>query len=138
MDVFTVSLFGHREVSDLKKFEEKLITIVNDLLSEKRYVVFFIGRNGEFDEYAASVIKRVQNKYGKENSNLTLILPYAVADIEYYDKYYDDIIIPEELSGVHPKLKITLRNKWMAENCALVICYIEREEGGAYFFIPSL
>ena len=36
------------------------------------------------------------------------------------------------VGNAHPKGAITLRNKWVAEICDLIICYIEREEGGAY------
>ena len=32
----------------------------------------------------------------------------------------------------HPKFAITKRNEWMAEQADLILCYIERESGGAY------
>ena len=63
---------------------------------------------------------------------MILTLPYTVKDIEYYEDYYDEIVIPDAIGKAHPKAAITLRNRWMAETCDLVICYIEREEGGAY------
>ena len=34
--------------------------------------------------------------------------------------------------SAHPKLAIPKRNEWMVEQADLVICYIEREIGGAY------
>ena len=61
-----------------------------------------------------------------------LTLPYTVKNIEYYADYYDEIVIPDAIGGAHPKAAITLRNRWMAEICDLVICYIEREEGWAH------
>lgn len=93
---------------------------------------FYIGRNGDFDEFVASVIKRVQKQLDRGNSALILTLLYTVKDIEYYENYYDEIVIPDSIGKAHPKAAITLRNRWMAETCDLVICYIEREEGGAY------
>ena len=51
---------------------------------------------------------------------------------EYYEKYYDSILIPECLYGAHPKSAITLRNRWMVERSDLVIVYVERNKGGAY------
>ena len=132
MDIFTVSLFGHRKIDDLRKLNDRLTPIIKKLIKTKTYVAFLIGRNGEFDEYAASVIKFVQRELGKENNDITLVLPYTVSDIEYYEKYYDGIIIPEELYGVHPKSAITLRNQWMIERSDLVIAYAEHKKSGAY------
>ena len=48
------------------------------------------------------------------------------------DPAIDEIVIPDAIGKAHPKGAITLRNKWMVETCDLIICYIEREEGGAY------
>ena len=91
-----------------------------------------IGRNGAFDEYAASVIKHAQRELGTENNDLTLVLPYAVTDLKYYEKYYDNIIIPEDVNGAYPKASIRLKNRWMVEQSNLVIAFVEREKGGAY------
>ena len=49
--------------------------------------------------------------------------------MEDFEKYYDRVDIP---ISVHPKLAITKRNEWMAEQADLILCYIERESGGAY------
>ena len=132
MDIFTVCLFGHREIDDLCQLEEMLAPVIEELIQTKTYVSFLIGRNGEFDEYAASVIKQLQKDFGKERFDITLVLPYTVADLEYYEKYYDHIIVPESVYGVHPKAAITLKNRWMVEQSDLVIAYIERDKGGAY------
>ena len=102
---------------------------MKELLRTKDFVEFYIGRDGEFDIYAASIIKRVQMAIGTENSELNLVLPYVRKDIEYYEKYYDRVSIP---ISAHPKLAITKRNKWMVEQADIVICYIERKKGGAY------
>ena len=132
MKIFIVSLFGHREIDDLFKLEKLLFPVIKGLIQTKTYVSFFVGRNGEFDEYAASVIKRAQKAVGKENNEITLVLPYSVASIEYYGNYYDDIIIPGSLSGVHSKAAITKKNRWMVEMSDLVIVYVARNKGGAY------
>jgi len=129
---FTVALFGHREVPDLSLLESKLVPIITELIRTNPYTVFMIGRNGEFDEYTASVIKRLQREYGKENSEITLILPYEVANIDCYEKYYDGIVIPESVCGAHFKSAITLRNRWMVEKADLILGYVERDRGGAY------
>ena len=132
MDIFTVSLFGHREVDDWKRVNDRLFSIVDELLKTQSYTTFLVGRNGEFDRLAASVIKNVQKIRGLENSDISLVLPYAVADLPYYEKYYDNIIVPESLHGAHPKAAITLKNRWAIDRSDLVVVYAERNVGGAY------
>ena len=132
MKIFTVSLFGHREIDNLRSLDERLTPIIKELIKTNEYVSFIIGRSGEFDEYAASVIKLARRDIGPENSDITLVLPYTVADIEYYEKYYDSTIIPECVYGVHPKASIVLKNRWMIENSDLIIVYVKRDKGGAY------
>lgn len=62
---------------------------------------------------------------------MILVLSYPVKDYEYYKDYYDEIIIPDELHGVHPKAAITERNRWMVANTDVLIAYIRNEIGGA-------
>ena len=58
-EIYRVAFFGHRRIDNIRKIEEKLVPILNELILTKEYVEFYIGRNGEFDEFAATVIKRV-------------------------------------------------------------------------------
>ncbi len=132
MEILTVSFFGHRDLYDTRKIDSFLPPIIDDLLRNNYYVSFLIGRNGDFDIYTASLLKALQRPFGKERSELTLVLPYAVKDLEYYADYYDNVIIPDELHGAHPKAAITLKNRWMVERSDLVIVNVERENGGAY------
>ena len=132
MQIYNVCLFGHRQINDLQMIDDRLEAIVGELIRTKEYVVFYIGRNGAFDEYAASVIKRVQREYGKENSELTLVLPYKVADIDYYEKYYDSVTIPDVVCGSYPKSAISRRNRWMIESSSLVIVYEKNDTGGVF------
>ena len=132
MKVFTVSLFGHRKNENIWRLENRLTRVITELIQDQPYVVFLIGRNGEFDEYAASIIKHIQKNIDRENSDLTLVLPYRVADMEYYKNYYDNIIISDTLCNAHPKSAITLRNRWMVEHSDLSIFFMEQNKGGTY------
>ena len=129
---FAVCLFGHRDLDDLREVYDRLYKLVSRLIGAEESLTFFVGRNGEFDECAASVIKRAQKELDRKNSELILVLPYSVADIEYYEKYYDCVIIPENLHGVHPKSAITAKNRWMIDRSDMVIVCARREHGGAY------
>ena len=132
MHIFRVALFGHREIADLRGLEDKIVSVTKKLILAKEYVTFLVGRNGDFDVSCASVIKRVQREIGKDNSDITLVLPYEVKDIEYYEKYYDSIIIPSSIFKAHWKRAITLRNQWMVEEADLIIFYVSRISGGSY------
>ena len=130
MEILRVAFIGHREVEDWRTVDSKVDEIVRDLIKNKEFVEFYIGRHGEFDESVASIIKRAQNDLGKENSSLILVLPYKHKDEEYYQKYYDEILMPIE--KVHYKAAITKRNEWLVDNCELLVAYVNKDFGGAY------
>ena len=63
MNILTVSFFGHREVERPMEIEDRLDKLLHDLINQKEYVEFLIGRDGEFDLLAASVIRRAIRNY---------------------------------------------------------------------------
>ena len=135
LDVYRVTFFGHRRVEDILGIEHQLLPILQELIETHDFVEFYVGRNGEFDELAASLVKLVQKSNKDRNcamTSLTLVLPYPVKNMEYYEKYYDDIIIYEADEKTHPKRAITERNCWMINQSDLVIAYVEKQDGGAY------
>ena len=132
MDAYKITLFGHRELYEHQKVERRLYSILGDLIRKKPFVEIYIGRNGEFDIFAASVVKRAQRSLGHENSEMILVLPYTERNIGYYEQYYDSVMIPECIGRTPPKGAIVKRNRWMVERCDFFICYVNRESGGAY------
>ena len=132
MDIFRVTFFGHREVWNIRELEAKLIPILKNVMDTHTYIEFYIGRNGEFDEFVASIIKRLKKEREMSYNILILVLPYTVKDMEYYEKYYDEMIIPESIGKAHYKNAISLRNRWMVDQTDLVIVNVERQSGGAY------
>ena len=136
MDIYTVSLFGHRHIEQGALVEERLESLLYDLITGKEYVEFLIGRDGEFDLLASSVIKLCIKKYGRGNTSLVLVLPYMRA--EYRDNeaafldYYDEVEICEESARAHFKAAIQIRNRRMVDRSDLVVCCIQHQSGGAY------
>ena len=130
--IYRVVLFGHRDFNGHRALDERLFPLLKDIIRIKPYVEMYIGRNGEFDLYAAALIKSIQNAMGKTNNELICVLPYPEKNMEYYEEYYDSVIIPECAELSHPKGAIKKRNKWMVEQADLLVCYVERKEGGAY------
>ena len=132
MNIYRIALFGHRDLYTFRDIEEKLSALMYDILKTKDFIEIYIGRNGDFDTIASSVIRRVRDDIGYDNTEMILVLPYLLKDTAYYEDIYDSVFIPEELSGVHPKAAITKRNRYMINRCDLYICYVNHEFGGAY------
>lgn len=136
LGIYTVAFFGHRYIDDPFKVEELLEKQIHKLLDEKEYVEFLVGRNGEFDQCATSTVLRVQKHYRDDNSCLTLVLPYSTSEYRNneasFKAYYNEVEISDTASKAHPKSAIQIRNREMVDRADLVICYIERNQGGAY------
>lgn len=136
MNIYTVTFFGHRHLSDPFAVEKQLEPILHDLITSKEYVYFLVGRDGDFDQLAASTVRKAIGDYACGNALLILVLPYERAEYrdnrESYEAYYDEIQICEKSSKAHPKAAIFERNKSMIDRSDLVICAVEHNSGGAY------
>ena len=102
----------------------------------KTYVEFLIGRDGEFDQIVASTVKTVKRSVGDSNSALVWVMAYPKAEYsnneESFDDYYDEIEICEASNHCHFKSAIQVRNRNMVDRSDLVVCFVERNSGGAY------
>lgn len=136
MDIFTVSFFGHREIENSLEIEQRLNSLLHDLIVQKPYVEFLVGRDGEFDLIVSSCIRKAVKNYGCGNTCFTLVLPYLKAEYKNneasYHDYYDEVEICAESSEAHYKSAIQIRNRSMVDRSDLVICCIQRKKGGAY------
>lgn len=132
MTVCTFS--GHREVyqsgtgARLDEEIEKLLQTGNEFL-------FLNGGMGQFDGMGAAAVRAAKRRHPEKRITLALVLPYMSnrlnTDKEYYQSYYDQIIIPETLSTAYYKAAIPLRNRWMVDQSDIVIACIYRDFGGA-------
>lgn len=136
MNIYTVAFFGHRYIYEILKVRDLLEGFILDFLEEKDYTVFLVGRNGEFDQLAASAVTTVRKVFRDDNSSLCLVLPYPTAEYlnnqEYFEDYYTEIEISSAAATSHPKSAINIRNREMVDRADLIICYIEEEKGGAW------
>lgn len=125
---------GHREVYQTK-IDERIETAVYNLLQTDSEFTFYTGGMGYFDKKCASAVRAAKRKYPGKKIRLALVLPYMSnrlnTDKEYYQYYYDEIIIPTVLAGVHYKAAITMRNRWLVDRVDCVIAYVYRDFGGA-------
>ena len=136
MDIYTVSFFGHREIKNALEVERKLEAKITELIQTKQYIEFLVGREGEFDILAASVVKRVKKQMDYANCSLIWVLPYMKAEFRDNEKnfleYYDDVEVCEQSSKAHFKSAMQIRNRAMVDRSDLVICCIQHKSGGAY------
>ena len=136
LNIYTVSFFGHRYIDNASEVEQHLDCLLHDLIVQKEYVEFLVGRDGDFDTIASAAIKRAIHSYGYGNAHFILMLPYMKAEYrdnekEYLD-YYDEVEVCAESSEAHPKSAIQVRNRSMIDRADLVVCCIQHKSGGAY------
>ena len=123
--------FGHRVL--LMDMEKPLREVLERLVAERGVRVFYTGGMGEFDELFARTVRSMK----RENSFLRLVLVMSYLterlnmDKAFYEALYDEILIPAELEGVHPKAAIGLRNQWIVDRSDIVIAALYRDFGGA-------
>lgn len=134
---YTVSLFGHRIIEDYITVESKLYELLRIVMQkESGEVEFLVGRNGDFDLMAASVIRKLKKETGNDNAFLTLVLPYETAELrnntESFENYYDSIEICEASANQNFKYAIVARNQDMVDRSDMVVVYVKNESGGAY------
>lgn len=126
---------GHREIY-MPRVDEKIDSAIRELLRFDVDFIFYTGGIGEFDSKCAAAIHRAKRKYPHLKIRLILVLPYMSNRLNeekaFYEYYYDDIIIPAELDGVHYKAAIQKRNRWMVDNSDYLIACLLRDFGGAY------
>ena len=136
MEIYTVSFFGHREIDNAVQVERNLEEKITELIRIKQYVEFLVGREGEFDILAASVVKRVKKQMDYGNCSLIWVLPYMKAEFRDNEKefleYFDDVEICEQSAKAHFKSAMQIRNRVMVDKSDLIICCIQHKSGGAY------
>ena len=86
--LYTVSFFGHCIIEDFNRAEAKAEALIRELILQKEYVEFLIGRGGDFDQIVSSAVKRFQRRIRADNSSLVWILPYPTAELRNYEESF--------------------------------------------------
>ena len=123
--------FGHRNV--FENINGELDNAIETAIQQD-CELFYTGAMGEFDSLFTAAVRRAK----KANPHIKLICvkPYMTNDVntdrDNYAAMYDDVIIPDELAGIHYKVAIKARNRWIVDHSDIVIGYIVRNHGGAF------
>lgn len=124
--------FGHRE--SFKNYEKEMMATLENMILENDNVVFMTGGMGQIDNLFSLTVRSLKRKYKK--IRLLLVVPYLTNDLnknkDYYAVMYDEIVVPDELVGVHYKAAIKQRNRWIVEHWDVIIACTHRDFGGAY------
>lgn len=136
VEQYTVSFFGHRIIPDFNQAEKKIEILIRNLLQQKEYVEFLVGRDGDFDQIVSSAIKRFRRRIRDDNSALVWVLPYPTAELRNNEKnfsaYYDAIEICSAAECSYPKRAYQIRNQQMVDRSDQVVFYVDHCSGGAY------
>lgn len=126
------SAFGHADFySDVHAV---LHQTISELVSTQGATLFLTGGMGDFDALFCRTVRevRAQNK----QIQLVLVIPYFSNELnsnkEFYNTFYDDVVIPDELLGVYYKSAIQKRNRWIVDRSDFVLSGVYRDFGGAY------
>ncbi len=123
--------FGHRDL--FVNINSALYDTVENLITQHGVTEFLTGGMGDFDNAFSGCVRKLKIRYPE--IKLHLVKPYFSNELntnqEYYNSMYDSIIIPDEVSGAHPKSAILKRNRWMTDKSDYIITCIYRDFGGA-------
>ncbi len=122
-----VCFAGHRFEWKNLNIKDKLFTVIGELINEG-YLIFYNGDKGYFDKICIDIVCY----YKKFNSNIKLIKILTNYNSKLDLEVFDDSILPE-IDMIHPKRRITERNKWMVEHSEVLVCHIvDTYKSGAY------
>ncbi len=138
MTDFEICAFtGHRQLDG--DFDISLLNRVVEGLIRRGTKKFLCGMARGFDLAAAETVLKYKKDYGV---SLTACIPYAgqvdsmgrTARERYADilEYCDEKII---FSQGYNRLCMHARDRYMVENCEVLVCYLRKESGGTFYTV---
>lgn len=127
------AFFGHRDTEITSEIENLLEKTIRKLIN-KGIDEFWCCDQGNFDWIVRLVMLRLKEEY--KHIYLCYISAYNPDKMSktkqtwLEDKF--EIIYPYEVADGPPKFAIERRNKFIAQNTDIIICYINQNYGSAY------
>ena len=91
---------------------------------------------GRFDEMCAEAVRKLKEQHPGKDIRLCLVAAYLSnrfnTEKSYYQTFYDEILLPEEVEYTYYKAAVTKRNRWMVDRADLMLAYIDHDYGSAY------
>ena len=128
------AFFGHRDAPTTMQVEEMLEGVLRVLIKEGANE-FWVCNQGNFDWLSRIVTSRLQREF-EHQIYLCFISAYSPAKfsdvkLKYLSARYE-IDYPEEAAKGMPRFAIERRNQYIADKADYIVCYINRQSGGAY------
>ncbi len=128
---------GHRLLGD--DFDPALLDRVVERLLKTGIDTFYCGMAKGFDMTAAETVLRYKDKYG---ARLVCCIPYSgqaecfsAADKERYANILARCESKIVFSQTYNRWCMHARDRYMAENCATVVCYLRKTAGGTHYTV---
>ena len=128
--MISCAFFGHRDV-DYFSYNEKIETLLVNLIENCGVTQFYSGYRGKFDELCAYLVWELKFQYPQIKNTLVLsYLPYKKADF-VLPKYFDDSVYLLE-KQVPPRFAIPHTNRRMVELADYIVSGVNHDHGGAF------
>ncbi len=122
----TCTFFGHRDTP--MSASEKLKGVLIDLI-ESGADTFLVGTEGGFDGMVYAALCELKEAY--PHISVSRVLAYLPTKADSLGESTEDTLYPEGLETVPKRFAIARRNEWLVKQADTVVCYIERQFGGA-------
>ncbi len=122
----TCTFFGHRDTP--MAIAEKLKGVLIDLI-ESGVDTFLVGTEGGFDGMVYATLCELKGAYPQ--IKVSRVLAYLPTKADSLGEDAEDTVYPEGLETVPKRFAIAKRNEWLVKQADTVVCYIERQFGGA-------
>lgn len=128
---------GHRLLGD--DFDRQLLERVTEGLMKRGVLTFYCGMAKGFDLAAAETVLKFRDRYG---AKLVACIPYegqperfSSSDRERYLnilEYCDEKVV---FSKNYNRCCMHARDRHMAENCGVLVCYLRKKSGGTFYTV---
>ena len=118
--------FGHRKIDKTPQLTEKLINIIEFLITEKDVNVFYFGSKSEFDDLCHKITSELKEKYPYIKRVYVRAAFQHISD-RYEDKllmHYEDTYFPEHIEKAG-KASYVERNQEMINKSDFCIFYYD-------------
>lgn len=128
------AFFGHRDTLITAQLEEQISQTLRRLIDEG-IDEFWCCEQGTFDWICHKILLEVKKDY--PFIQICCICAYNPSSYpkirqDSMEKRYDYLIYNDEIANGANRFAIVRRNRYIAENVDVILCYIEHKNGGAY------
>ena len=128
------AFFGHRDTLITAQLEEQISQTIRRLIDEG-IDEFWCCEQGNFDWICHKILLELKNEY----TFIEICCVCAYNPSKYpkirqdsLEKMYDYLIYNDEIANGPNRFAIVRRNRYIAENVDVILCYIENKTGGAF------